>query len=118
MNKFTDAIRIQKALARKGVRVSPLEAYDSWVRYSLSQSEGWIDIKKSTKDETIYRKVRNHIREFEEPAELLKVKDKVEEKLTVVKNDLSNLGKQELQKIRRYKNIISSFGNFMKIPSF
>lgn len=114
LGKVRDAIRIQQALANKGLKVTPLEAYDSWVRYSLTNDEPWIDIRRNEKDETIYRKVKRHVVSLDQPVELLKVKDKMEVKIVSVVKDLDNRGKQELQKMLRYKNIILNFQNFTK----
>lgn len=116
LGKVRDAIRVQKALANKGMNVTPLEAYDSWVRYSLSNEEGWIDIRKNEKDETIYRKVRRHVTSVDENVHLLKVKDKVEEKMISVVKDLDIIGKQELQKVLNYRNFIFSFHTLTKSP--
>lgn len=117
LGKIRDAIRIQSALANKGLRITPLEAYDSWARYSLVHGEPWIEIRKNEKDETIYRKVRHHITNLEETTELLKVKDKVEEKLIEVTKDLDILSKSELNKFLRYKNMLFNFQGFSKSPT-
>lgn len=114
LGKVRDAIRIQKALSNKGMSITPLEAYDSWVRYSLSNEQGWIDIRKNEKDETIYRKVRRHVTSVDQDVHLIRVKDKVEEKLISVVKDLDIIGKQEIQKVLNYRNFIFSFQNFTK----
>lgn len=114
LGKVRDAIRVQKALANKGMNVTPLEAYDSWVRYSLSNDQGWIEIRKNEKDETIYRKVRRHVTSVDENVHLIKVKDKVEEKLISAVRDLDAIGKQEIQKVIRYRNLIFSFPTLAK----
>lgn len=116
LGKVRDAIRVQKALANKGMNITPLEAYDSWVRYSLSNDQGWIDIRKNEKDETIYRKVRRHVTSVDENVHLIKVKDKVEEKLISAVRDLDTIGKQEIQKVIRYRNFIFSFPTLIKSP--
>lgn len=114
LGKVRDALRIQRALANKGLRITPLEAYDSWLRYSLSNDEFWIDIRKNEKDETIYRKVRRHVISLDETVELLKIKDKVEVKIVSVAKDLDTKGKQELQKVLRYKNMLFNLHSFTK----
>ena len=117
LGKFRDAIRIQSVLAGKGLKVTPLEAYDSWVRYSLAHGEQWIEIRKKDKDETIYRKVRHHVTALDETTELLKVKDKVEERLQEVSKDLEKLSKSELQRLARYKTLLSRFPGFLRSPA-
>ncbi len=114
LGKVQDAFRIQSVLASKGLKVTPLEAYDSWVRYSLVHGEQWIKIRNKDKDETIYRKVRHHITALDETTELLKVKDKVEEKLQEVTKDIEKMSKNELQRLSRYKNLIFNFPGFQK----
>lgn len=116
LGKVRDAIRIQRVLASRGLNVTPLEAYDSWVRYSLFHGEPWIEIRKKDKDETIYRKVRHHIADLDETTELLKVKDRVEAKLQEVTKDLEKLSKNELQKLSSYKNIVLNFPGFSRAP--
>lgn len=114
LGKVRDAIRIQTILASKGLKVTPLEAYDSWVRYSLVNGESWIEIRKKDKDETIYRKVRHHIATLDENTELLKVKDRVEEKFYEVTRDFERRSKNEFQKLSGYKSMILYFQRLSK----
>lgn len=107
LGRLQNTLKIQRVLARKNIHVTLLEAYDSWIRYSLSKNEEWALIKTKDKDETIYRRIRRHIQNTEEPIVLLEVKDSVKEKISYALKELDNLGKQEVQRILKYKNLLA-----------
>jgi tRNA uridine 5-carbamoylmethylation protein Kti12 len=82
LDKFHNAIRIQRILKQKGFEVSPLEAFDAWTRYSNSVSKDWVEMKNKDSDETIYRRVRNYIVIIDShPFEMAKILHKLKEKI-------------------------------------
>lgn len=112
LGRLQDTLRIKNTLAKKGIMVTSLEAYDSWMRYSLSLNQEWVPVRNKDSAETIYRRVKNHIQTIEEPIVLLKVKDRAKERIYQAFKELDNLGRQEFKRMTKYRHMLSNLNHY------
>lgn len=102
LSKIESAIRIQQVMRKRGLYISPVEAYDAWTRYSLSQSREWVDLNGRETDETIYRKIRNHIFYYDKEIHLFSLTESLQKTVTAIVESLHFKIRRLVQQLRFY----------------